>query len=137
MVCMMIETIPPPTPLPPSQPFPPPRPECLHPLLKDVPYWRQVIPSTVSVEAWVQGSYINGFLHPSFKLFGFSCEYFSVLTSFHHHAELSPMKMARREIEEAGNGVQHAGPNFTQSVAGQNTVTHLDKLIKGHFRLTV
>ena len=35
------------------------------------PYWRQVIPSPISVAAWVQGSYINGFLHFSFKPSGF------------------------------------------------------------------
>ena len=28
---------------------------------------RQIAPSTISVEAWVQGSYINGLFYPSFK----------------------------------------------------------------------
>ena len=56
---------------------------CLHPLLNDVvPYWRQVIPATAYVEAWVQGSYIDGFLHPSFKPSRFRCQTSSVL-QFH------------------------------------------------------
>ena len=60
----------------------PPWPVCLHPLLNDVvPYWRQVIPSIVSVEARVQGSYIDSFLHSSFKPSGFSCQDFIVLQS--------------------------------------------------------
>ena len=91
LLSLSLSLSPPPNPPPPhpfphplhSSSFPPSWPVCLRPLLKDVPYWRQVIPSTVSVEAWVQGSCVNGFLHPSFKLFGFSCEYFSVVTSFH------------------------------------------------------
>ena len=66
-----------------TRPHHPPWTVCFHPLLNDVvPYWRQVILSTVSVEAWVQGSYIDGLLHPSFKPSGFSCQDFSVL-QFH------------------------------------------------------
>ena len=62
---------------------PPPWPVCLHPLLNDaVPYRRQVIPSTISVEAWAQGSYVDGFLDISFKSSGFSCQDFNVL-QFH------------------------------------------------------
>ena len=61
---------------------------CLHPLLSDViPYWGQVLPYSVSAEAWVQGSYIDGFLHPSFKPSGFSCQDFSVL-QFHRMRRL-------------------------------------------------
>ena len=64
-------------------PSPSPWPVCLHPLLNDVvPYWRAVIPSTVSVEARVQGSYRDSFLHSSFKPSGFSRQDFSVL-QFH------------------------------------------------------
>ena len=70
---------------------PPPWPVCLHPL-NDVPYWRQVIPSTVSVETWVQGSYVDGFLHPSFKPSGFSCQDFTVL-QFHEILRLFKVKV--------------------------------------------
>ena len=35
--------------------------------------------STSFVEAWVQGPYINGLLHPSFKPSGFCCHDFGVL----------------------------------------------------------
>ena len=43
-------------------------PACLHSLLNEVvPYRRQIVPSTISVEAWVQGSYVNDLLHFSFK----------------------------------------------------------------------
>ena len=36
----------------------PPRPVCLHFLLDDVPYWWQIVPPSISVEAWVQGFYV-------------------------------------------------------------------------------
>ena len=56
----------------PPSPHPPPWPLCLHSLRYDViPYWGQIVPSTIPIEARVQGSDKNGFLHPSFKLSGF------------------------------------------------------------------
>ena len=71
----------------------PPWPVCLHPLLNDVvPYWRQVVPSTVSVEARVQGSYIDSFLHSSFKPSGFICQDFSVL-QFHRMLRMFNVNM--------------------------------------------
>ena len=123
-ICVMTETMPPPSPSP--------WPVCLHPLLNDVvPYWRKVIPSTVSVEARVQGSYRDSFLHSSFKPSGFSHQDFSV-PQFHRmlrmfnvnvsetsemvelglwcslnldfndlSAVIVPMTMTRREIDEA------------------------------------
>ena len=46
-----------------SPSLPPPWPVCLHSLLNDVvPYWRQIVPSTTSLEAWFQGSYVNSLL---------------------------------------------------------------------------
>ena len=52
----------------------------------------KVIGSTVSVEAWVQGSYIDGFLHPSFKPSGFSCQDFSVLRVVQGECVLQPLR---------------------------------------------
>ena len=60
------------------QPPPFPRPLCLHSLFYDViPYWGQIVPSTIPTEARIQGSDENGFLHPSFKSPGFCCQDFS------------------------------------------------------------
>ena len=51
------------------------QPICRYSLLNGIiPYWRQVAPSTISFEVWVQGSFIDDLLHPSFKPFGFCCQ---------------------------------------------------------------
>ena len=77
----------------PSPPPPPPRPLCLHSLLYDViPYWGQIVPSTIPIEAQVQGSDKNGFLHPSFKSSGFCCQDFSVI-QFHWMLQLFRVDM--------------------------------------------
>ena len=58
----------------PPLPHPPlPRPVCLHSLLGDVPYPRQNVPPSVSVEVWVQGSDAYGLLYPSFNPSVFCC----------------------------------------------------------------
>ena len=72
---------------------------CLHPLLNDVvPYWRQVVPSTVSVEARIQGSDIDSFLHSSFKPSGFSCQDFSVL-QFHRMLRMFNVNVFLKMVE--------------------------------------
>ena len=45
----------------------PPQPLCLHSLLyDDIPYWGQIVPSTIPIEARVQGSNENGLVYPFF-----------------------------------------------------------------------
>ena len=45
-----------------------PRPLRLHSLHDDsVTYWIQIVPYSISVDSWVQGSDVRDLLHPSFK----------------------------------------------------------------------
>ena len=68
----------------------PPQPVCLHSItLLDevVPYQRQIVPPSISVEAWVQGYDVYGLLYPSFKPSGFCHQYHLAQRPLQHLAE--------------------------------------------------